>query len=86
LLEAGEILGSIPVLGGAEEYVQAVADAPFTLPVSRSEVVTYRLNTPVFVFAPVLAGDPAGTVSVLIDGIETAKVPLYWRYSVMEGA
>ena len=55
-------------------------------PLAEQERTVLRLNLPEFVYAPVLAGSRAGTVSVLVDGVELTSVPVYWRYSVWEEA
>lgn len=84
LLSAGEILAEVPVISGGEELAQAVTGAAISYPLAEGERVTYEFDLPVFVFAPVLAGDQAGVLHLKIDGKETVSVPLYWRYSVLE--
>ena len=85
LCGAGEILAEVPVIGGAEVLAQAVPSEEFSYPIAEGEHVEMQCQVPVFVYAPVLAGEPAGRVLILIDGKEAAWLPLYWRYSVMEG-
>lgn len=84
--EAGKVLGDVPVIGGGEELAQVVLSEDAALPVGAEEQVTLSLDLPAFVYAPVLAGDQAGVLRILIDGTETASLPVYWRYSVLEGA
>lgn len=86
LAEAGQVLGDVPVIGGGEAAVQAVLSEDAVLPVAAEERVELCADLPPFVYAPVLAGDRAGTLRILIDGVETAALPLYWRYTVLEGA
>lgn len=82
----GQILGSVPVIGGAEDQADVVPLENLEYPLAEQERTVLRLNLPEFVYAPVLAGSRAGTVSVLVDGVELTSVPVYWRYSVWEEA
>ncbi len=86
LIAPGDILGEVPVIGGAEESVDVVADREVIVPLAEQEQVCLQLQLPNFVYAPVLAGDPAGTAFVLVDGEKLLEIPLYWRYSVLEEA
>ncbi len=86
LAEVGQIMGEVAVIGGAEETVQAVLQEDILCCVSADEEPEIQINLPVFVYAPVLAGEQAGSVSVLMNGTEMKSVPLYWRYSVLEEA
>lgn len=86
LLEGGQQMGAVPVIGGGEPMAQVVTGTEFNYPLASEEHAEFRLDLPIFVFAPVLAGDKAGTLTVLIDGKEIASVPLYWRYTVLEEA
>lgn len=86
VLAAGQTLGSVPVISGVEAKVDIVAQEHLEYPLAKQEQMVLRLNLPEFVYAPVLAGERAGTVSVLVDGVEMASIPVYWRYSVWEEA
>ena len=86
LAKIGQPMGSVPVIGGAEKVVQAVLSDDLECCLSEEETVELRVNLPMFVYAPILAGEQAGTLSVVIDGSEFQTVPLYWRYSVLEEA
>lgn len=86
IVRAGEILAEVPVIGGAEETVHAVPADAYHYPTAPEEQVELVCELPEFVYAPVLAGEPAGQAVVLIDGKQMTTIPLFWRYSVMEGA
>ena len=86
ILKQGETLGQVPVISGAEDMVDAYIETPFFYTLDDHEQVSLLVNLPPFVYAPVLAGESAGTVSVLVDGTEIASLPLCWRYSVLEEA
>ena len=80
----GQIFGEVPVINGAEMTVQTVVQEDISWCLAQGEQVELLPNLPMFVYAPVLAGEKAGTLSVLVDGKEVKQVPLYWRYSVLE--
>ncbi len=82
---AGECMGQVPVLSGAEDTVDAVLTEDVSCTAREDETIEMITELPPFVFAPVLAGDPAGRIIILIDGTETASYPLYWKYSVLGG-
>ena len=81
--DPGQIMGRVPVLCGSEP-AQAVVRDGIQLPVSGEEQIEVIIHLPPVVFAPVFAGDIAGTVEVLIDGAHFCEYPLYWRFSVLE--
>lgn len=84
VVEVGSVCGSVCVISGGEETAEVVTDRDVVLPLREHECVSLVPSLPMFVFAPVLAGEPAGSLSVRIDGAEVMKIPLYWRYSVLE--
>jgi len=86
LVRAGETLAAIPVIGGAETLAHAVPAENVYYPIADGEEIELDCQLPAFVYAPILAGEPAGEAVVLIDGVPQMRIPLYWRYSVMEGA
>ena len=86
LARCGQVMDEVPVIGGAEEAVAAVLQEDISYCLAEEEQAELRVNLPAFVYAPILAGDAAGTLSVLVDGAEVKTYPLYWRYSVLEGA
>ncbi len=83
LANPGQVMGSVPVLCGSEP-AQAVLRDEIQVPVSEQEQVEVKIHLPPLVFAPVFAGEPAGSAEVWIDGIYVQEYPLYWRFSVLE--
>lgn len=77
---------SVPVIGGGEDYATAVLRDDFIIPVAQQEKVGLWYDVPKFLYPPLLAGEQAGEAVVYVDGREVARMPLYWRYSVLEGA
>ncbi len=86
LAEPGDILAKLPVISGAESAVDVMIDRRVTVPLAEGEQAELRLNLPAFVYAPVLAGDCIGTAALIVEGVELMQIPIYIRYSVLEGA
>ncbi len=85
LAQKGQSMAEVPVIGGAE-HAHAVITEDIFYSISKDEKIELIANLPVFVYAPILAGEPAGTLSVLVNGREVMSVPMYWKYSVFEEA
>lgn len=84
LVQAGAVMAEVPVISGGEALAQAVTAEAYAYPMAENEQASFSMDLPVFVFAPVLAGEQAGVLRIEIDGKEVAGIPLYWRYSVLE--
>ena len=84
LAHNGQVIGAVSVLNGAEEFAQAITSEEVAYSIAQNESVELQANLPAFVYAPILAGDQAGTLSVLVNDVEVKRVPLCWRYSVFE--
>ena len=54
------------------------------LPVATGESIQIRVDLPPVVFAPVMAGDRAGSIVVLLNGVPIGEYPLFWRNCVFE--
>lgn len=78
LLQAGNIVCTLPILGSDTSCVpvQANKDLVLVLAKNRGSIVErIRLNRPRF--APIYAGDAVGTVHYFLDGEEIASASLY---------
>lgn len=84
LVENGWSCAEVPVIGGAEETAEVVTASGFSYALRPDEQVHFRAALPQFVYGPVLAGDPAGELLILLEDKEIGRVPLIWRFSVME--
>lgn len=82
---SGQTMGIVPVICGAEN-AKAVLREEIYVPLADEEKVELRQNLPPMVFAPVLAGELAGSVDIFVDDTLIGSYPLYWRYSVLEEA
>ena len=72
------IRGTLPVTGGSEDGVALMLDTDLTLLVSRGEEQRIRLTPclPPSLEAPVRAGDPVGSVQVVLDDRVLAEIPV----------
>ena len=76
----------VHVIGGVEDMCNAVLKEDVVYPVSDDECVEIVYSLPQFVYPPLMAGDKAGELIVYIDGVKAAVCPLYWQFTVLEGA
>lgn len=81
LARAGQVVGEVPVLCGGK-CARAVLHEPVQLPLGNEEQVQWQVNLPPMVFAPVLAGERAGNVTVSVNGEPLGTYPVYWRETV----
>ena len=77
----GERWQWLEMVSGDRAGVQLVSALPGVV-VSRSENVRIRARLPRFVFAPVLAGEQAGEIDILVDEQPRAAVPVYFGETV----
>ncbi len=82
LVEAGQCLGTVEVVGGQEPCVELLAAEPFSYALTPKEQVTLQLPVQGFVYAPVEENQPAGYAYVCVDGKAVGKVPLVYGQSV----
>lgn len=77
---------AVPVVGGAEAACKAILKEDIIYPIADEEKVEIVCDLPAFVYPPLFAGDKAGDLVVYIDGMRTMERPLYWQFTVLEGA
>ena len=82
LVQAGDVLGTMAVLGGGAGQVRLVADDDFAYPLAEDERVSILLPPVMFAYAPVVWGQRAGWAHILIDGTPVGKVPLLYGETV----
>ena len=75
----------IPVVSGTAPSVKAVPEK-LRLFLPRSAELSLVADMPFFVFAPVKAGEQAGTVSVMLGGEKIAETRLVYAESVSTAA
>ena len=82
LVYAGQRIGSVAVLNGAETSVGLIAEEDFSYALAEGEQVTVSLSEPGFVYAPVCRGQEAGYAHILVDGNPVGKVSVVFESTV----
>jgi D-alanyl-D-alanine carboxypeptidase len=82
LVEPGQRLGTVQVLGGDGGLVGLMAAEEFVYPLAQGERVSLSLSGPGFVYAPVVHGADAGCAHVLVDGTPVGKVALVYDETI----
>ena len=83
LVDAGEVLGSVPVVGSQKRRVALLADEAFSYPLAEGEEAETALHAPQFVYAPVLPGQ-AGWLEILVDGVRVGEIPVSYAQTAEE--
>ena len=82
LVNAGDDVGTLEVLGGENARVQVLAAEDFDYAVAPGERPQLALPGPGFVYAPAVEGAEAGWVYVLIEGKAVGKVPVVYGQTI----
>lgn len=78
VLPGGEVLSIARVTGGEQRTIDLQLEQPLeiAIPFNRQEELQTRFNVPQSVPAPIVKGDPVGSVEVLLDDSVVAERPL----------
>ena len=82
LVEKGQCLGRIAVLGGQQEWTEVYAAEPFSYAVAEKEQPYILLAPPEFVYAPVYENQSAGYAYVCISDQAVGKIPVCFSQTV----
>lgn len=82
IVEAGTVLGTAAVAGGEAGNVSLIAQAGFSYALAEGETPEIVLPAPGFVYAPVAAGQFAGTAHVCLGGKTIGTIPLVYGETV----
>ena len=82
LIHAGDILGTVEVLGGQVMEVHLIAEEDFSYSLAEDEQISILLPQPGFAYAPVAFGQKAGFAHVLLNGVPVGKVSLLFGETV----
>ena len=82
IVETGEFVGRISVLGGETDCVDVLAGEDFSYPLANDERYSLLLSGPGFAFAPVAEGEQAGYAHVLVDGKAVGKVEVFYSQTI----
>ena len=76
IVQAGQCVGTLEVLGGDSGRIQVLAAEDFSYALAQEECPMLVLPGPGFVYAPAVEGADAGFAYVLINGSAIGKVPV----------
>ena len=82
IVQAGQCVGTLEVLGGDSGRIQVLAAEDFSYALAEEECVMLALTGPGFVYAPAVEGADAGFAYVLINGNAIGKVPVVYGTTV----
>jgi D-alanyl-D-alanine carboxypeptidase len=82
LVSAGDVVGTVDVMGGDRCRVEIRAAEDFAYPVAPEEKLCLALPGPGFVYAPAVEASDAGFVYVLLGGKAVGKVPAVYGATV----
>ena len=86
IVQAGQCVGTLTVLGGESGCVQVLAAENFSYALAQEESPVLVLPGPGFVYAPAVAGADAGFAYMLINGNAIGKVPVVYGGTVEQNA
>ena len=82
IVKAGDMVGSVEVVGGENSRVEIIAAEDFSYSLSPEERPQLALPGPGFVYAPAVEGAEAGFAYVLVEGKAVGKVPVVFGQTV----
>ena len=82
LVESGQVMGEMEILGGDGGRVALRSAESFSYPVAEGEQISITLSGPGFAYAPVVADAHAGYAHILLDGSPVGKVELVYDGTV----
>ncbi len=77
-------MGDLPVAGGVAGTVSLAMETPKTVVLLQGETVSYTVQLPSFVWAPVTAGEPIGTVTYTVGDRVVGEAPIMTQTDVTE--
>ena len=86
IVQAGQCVATLEVLGGESHRVQVLAAENFSYALAQRESPVLVLTGPGFVYAPAVEGADAGFAYVLINGNAIGKVPVVFGDTVEQNA
>ena len=82
VLETGDVLGTVEIVGGQGQTVELLADGDFSYALAAGEEPEVVIGGPGFVYAPVAKGQDAGYAYVCLGGKSVGKVPIVYGNTV----
>jgi hypothetical protein len=82
LIEPGQLMGTVSVIGSDVEQVQLLAGEGFSFSLRKDEKVQFQCAGPGFVYAPVAQGQQAGVAHICIGDTAIGTVRLLYGQTV----
>ncbi len=82
IVEKGQCMGSLEVLGGDNSRVEVLAAEDFFYALAQGETVQHALPGPGFVYAPAVEGADAGVAYLLVEGKAVGKIPVVYGATI----
>ncbi len=82
LVQKGQHIAYLPVLGGTEDQVELIAGQDFSYALADDEQPKLRLEPKAFAYAPVVAGAQAGYVYICLEDKTIGKIPVIFAGTV----
>lgn len=82
IVQAGECLGNVELVGAEEARVDLLAKTDFSYALADGESYQIVLPEPGFVYAPVIEGQTAGNAYICIGDCAVGEVPVVYRKTV----
>jgi D-alanyl-D-alanine carboxypeptidase len=82
LVQAGQCVGQLPLLGAERRMVSLIAAEDFSYPLAQDEHVQFLLSGPEFSYAPVVAGEQAGYLYFMIDEKVVGKISVLFGQTI----
>jgi D-alanyl-D-alanine carboxypeptidase len=82
VVDEGDCLGTLQVLGGDGGSVSLLAAESFTYPLAEGERVSILLSGGGFAYAPIVQGEAAGFAHICVDGQPGGKVSLVFDETI----
>ena len=82
VVSAGQLVGTLEVVGGQTHRVQVLAAEDFSYALAPEEKPYLMLPGPGFVYAPAVEGADAGVAYVLISGKAVGKLPVIYGQTI----
>jgi len=82
VIAQGDAVAMIPLISGTTEIVTLVAETDVTLLTKAEDSCHVGIETPAFVYAPIRAGEPGGTLYVEIGGERVQEIRLLYGETI----
>ena len=86
ILSAGDILGSVEVIGGETDFAELAAASDFSFALTADEKTRIILKNSGFVYAPIAQGQDAGIAYICLGDTVIGHVPLLYHNTVEQKA